>query len=166
MSYPVNYKGVTVNVESLDEVADLIRKITAEETPVTRVREPMVVVAPENPVVEVAARVENQTLSPLTPQRIAQFWKSLGAPERQLLKTLAQVTRELGTNELASGAKVDTKDLKYSLKRIHSRAKKAHIKGTLLIDSKPDYSHRPVKSKYTMSEEARQMILPLIAAPT
>lgn len=159
MAYLVNYKGVIITLESLDEVAKLTRTLTAEEK------------SPQRPRGQKRDQNTEQTAGEAHPNdggettlntKMAAFWKDIASAERLVLVALANQASAIGTDELAAAAKVDAMELKYCVKRISSRAKKHTIDPKLLIDRKTVAKSRPVKSIYSMKEKARQAILPLI----
>ena len=143
MSYLVEYKGVTINVQTLDEAAELARKLAMDDNSKE--------VAPE--------LADEET----TKKRIRGLPKYLANREKQVLTALAEHDGALETDQLAKAAGIPTQELKYALRKIHARAKKNGIDGKLLIDSKPDYKQRPVKSTYTMTEAVRQVIMSVLA---
>ena len=160
MPYPVEYKGVTIIVESLDEAVNLTSKLIGKEhKPVlssesSKKKQERIISdkldTNENP-------AENFTAL------IAEFWKGIDPRERLILAALAKQTVGIDTDELAAAAKVKAMDLKYCVRRISSHAKKHGINPKLLLDRKTITKKRPVKSIYSMKEKARQAILPLIA---
>ena len=159
MSYVVSYKGVEITVESLDDAADLTRKLVSEEKPShtteDRTRND------GNPTQE-ESLVE--TSGPTFPEKLRAFWRDIAAPERRLLAALAREAGRLGTDELAAAAEIEATDLKYSFKRIYSRAKSHGISGRLLVVGKQDTSVRPVKSLYWMNEKVKKGIIELSAS--
>jgi hypothetical protein len=150
MSYPVTYKGVTINVEKLDDVAELVQKLTAEENP------------PKKVCVDPPAAPEGEVPGESLAQKIVTFWRDLGERERTFLTVLAKQVGKIGTDDLVASTGIAANDLKYAMKRIAARAKPHGINGNQLVESKANYKKRPVKSTYTMQEKMKKAILEML----
>ena len=159
MTYPVEYKGVTIMVESLDEAVNLTRKLIGKEHK-SVLSSDSLRTKREQKTLDKQDTDESPTEN-LTIQ-IVEFWNDIDTRERLILTALAKQTVGIDTDELAAVAKVNAMDLKYCTIRISSRAKKHGINPKLLLNRKTLAKTRPVKSIYRMKDKARQAILPLI----
>jgi hypothetical protein len=153
MPYPIVYKGVTISVESLEEAAELTQMLTADGKPRSKARTETPPPPPEG----------DQGTGESLADKLAALWKDLAEPERKLLTVLAKQAGKIGTDEVVASTGIEANNLKYSLKRIISRAKPHGIGGKQLVDSKVNYKIRPVKSTYWMQDKVKKAIVELLA---
>lgn len=157
MAYVVNYKGVTISVNSLDEAAELANKLTVEANGEHR-RIPR----KQLPAKDEPTKHQNDDVPDV---RIRGMIKFLAPRERNVLGVLVKQQQGLKTDELAKAAEIPASDIKYAMKRIHAFGRHRGINGKLFIDCVPDYSRRPVKSTYKMCDRFREVLASMFPYP-
>jgi hypothetical protein len=149
MSYLLDYKGVKILAKSADEAVELARKLADE-----RVRSP-----------KKRARLRLEDAAEVSSSdQAAIFWRDIEPESRQVLAVLAEKPDGMMTDDLAQSAHVKSENLKYVLRKIHTKAKLHGLDGEALISSERVYVDRLPKSRYRMKDTVRKSIQSIAVA--